>query len=62
VPGAWTVQSGHQFLEQLEGEIRSAVPNLTVTTHLEPLEDPCSWDDLSLDRDASPPAAGRAGG
>jgi len=62
VPGAWTVQRGHQLLEQLEGEIRSAVPNLTVMTHLEPLEDPCSWDDLSLDRDAPPPVAGQAGG
>ncbi len=51
VPGAWTVQQGHEILEQIEGEIRAVVPNTTVTTHLEPLEDPCSWEDLSLDRE-----------
>jgi len=53
VPGAWTVQRGHELLEEIEGQIRAAVPNVTVTTHLEPLEDPCSWDDLSLDRNVS---------
>lgn len=53
VPGAWTVQKGHELLEEIEGQIRTAVPNVTVTTHLEPLEDPCSWDDLSLDRNVS---------
>lgn len=61
VPGAWTVQRGHQLLEQLEEEIRGAVPNLTVTTHLEPLEDPCSWDDLTLDRGAPHPESTTGG-
>jgi cation diffusion facilitator family transporter len=50
VPGAWTVQRGHDLLEEVEAQIRAAVPNATVTTHLEPLEDPCSWDDVTLDR------------
>lgn len=53
VPGAWTVQRGHELLEEIEAQIRAAVPNATVTTHLEPLEDPCSWEDLTLDREAS---------
>ncbi|NJD20796.1 MAG: cation transporter [Gemmatimonadetes bacterium] len=53
VPGAWTVQRGHELLEEVEAQVRAAVPNVTVTTHLEPLEDPCSWDDLSLDRPVS---------
>lgn len=50
VPGAWTVQRGHQLLEEVEAEMRAAIPNLTVFTHLEPLEDPCSWEDVALDR------------
>jgi cation diffusion facilitator family transporter len=50
VPGDWTVHRGHQLLEQLEGEIRSALPNTTVFTHLESLDDPRSWHDIGLDR------------
>jgi cation diffusion facilitator family transporter len=50
VPGAWTVQRGHELLEELEQELRSAVPGITVFTHLEPLEDPASLLDRELDR------------
>ena len=50
VPGEWTVQQGHQLLERIERDIRAALPNTTVTTHLEPLEDPNSFDDVALDR------------
>ena len=50
VPGVWTVQHGHHLLEQVEREIRQAVPNVTVFTHLEPLEDPTAWEDAYLDR------------
>ncbi|MBI3654696.1 MAG: cation transporter [Acidobacteria bacterium] len=50
VPGAWSVQRGHQLLEEIEQEIRSALPDVSVLTHLEPVEDPASWDDLELDR------------
>ncbi len=50
VPGAWTVQVGHELLEQIEAKIRGSVPNVTVLTHLEPLEDPASHDDIRLDR------------
>lgn len=53
VPGEWTVQHGHQLLERVEHDIRQALPNATVFTHLEPLEDPVAWEDLQLDRDAS---------
>jgi cation diffusion facilitator family transporter len=51
VPGNWTVQRGHDLLEQIESEVRRAVPYSTVFTHLEPLEDPLSWDDLRLERE-----------
>ncbi len=50
VPGAWSVQRGHNVLEQIEREIRAAVPRVNVFTHLEPLDDPSSWQDISLDR------------
>jgi cation diffusion facilitator family transporter len=50
VPGAWTVQRGHNVVEQIEGDLRSRLPNLSVVTHLEPVEDPVSWADVSLDR------------
>jgi cation diffusion facilitator family transporter len=50
VPGAWTVDHGHQLLERIEAGIRNALPNATVFTHLESLDDPASWNDISLDR------------
>jgi divalent metal cation (Fe/Co/Zn/Cd) transporter len=50
VPGEWTVQQGHDLLEEMEREIRAAVPGATVFTHLEPIGDPAAWQDLTLDR------------
>jgi cation diffusion facilitator family transporter len=50
VPGEWSVQKGHDLLEKIEEEVRAAVPNSTVDTHLEPIEDPVSWNDLRLER------------
>ncbi len=50
VPGAWTVHQGHLLLERIEADIRAAVPNVSVLTHLESIEDPASWDDIGLDR------------
>jgi len=45
VPGRMTVQAGHDLVERLENEIQSQLPHVEVLTHLEPLEDPKSWDD-----------------
>jgi cation diffusion facilitator family transporter len=50
VPGSWTVQRGHDLLETIEERIREAVPNSVVDTHLEPVEDPVSWEDTRLER------------
>jgi cation diffusion facilitator family transporter len=50
VPGDWTVQRGHDLLEQVERDIRAAVPGATVFTHVEPVGDPLAWEDTSLDR------------
>jgi cation diffusion facilitator family transporter len=50
VPGDWTVARGHQLLERIEHDIRQVVPHATVETHLEPVEDPASFEDQGLDR------------
>ncbi|MGZ6971621.1 MAG: cation diffusion facilitator family transporter, partial [Thermoanaerobaculia bacterium] len=50
VPGAWTVKRGHDICEEIERAVTEALPGSSVTTHLEPLEDPSSWDDRGLDR------------
>ncbi|TCJ15563.1 cation transporter [Parasulfuritortus cantonensis] len=54
VPGAWTVQVGHDWCERIEADIRRAIPNTHVTTHLEPREDPVSLVDQGLDRPGGP--------
>ena len=50
VPGDWTVQRGHDLVEEIEDDLRQARPNSVIFTHLESLEDPASWQDTSLDR------------
>jgi len=57
VPGAWTVQQGHDLVEKIEAEIRAVVSESSVFTHLEPLEDPLSWADETLDRAPDEPPA-----
>ena len=56
VPGEWTVRRGHDLCEEIEMAIREALPDTTVFTHLEPLEDPIAWEDVGLDRRPEPPA------
>ena len=50
VPGDWSVQTAHHLAEQLEGEIRQNIPNISVFIHVEPVDDPASWQDTALDR------------
>ena len=57
VPGAWSVQRGHDVVEEVESALRSRLPYATVFTHLEPAEDPRSFRDTGLDR-AEGPAPG----
>lgn len=54
VPGAWTVREGHAVAERIERDLRRVLPNATVTTHVEPVEDPVSWQDATLDRVDTP--------
>lgn len=50
VPGEWTVKHGHELCEEIELAISRALPNTSITTHLEPLNEPVSWADLELER------------
>lgn len=52
VPGEWNVHTGHDWCERIEADIRAVLPHAHVTTHLEPIEDPCSRADQQLDRQA----------
>ena len=45
VPGAWTVQAGHDLLERVEADLDRTLGGAAVFTHLEPVEDPASWAD-----------------
>lgn len=46
VPDDWTVLAGHDFIEGIEREMREAVPGLVVLSHLEPISDPASYEDI----------------
>jgi len=51
VPGDWTVHDAHHIAEDFEADIRSALGGaVTVFTHLEPVEDELSMEDMNLDR------------
>lgn len=48
MPGSWSVQKSHEVADQIEAEMRQAVPQLSTLTHVEPVEDPRSWADEQL--------------
>jgi divalent metal cation (Fe/Co/Zn/Cd) transporter len=51
VPGDRTVHDAHHIAEDFENDIRTALGGvITVFTHLEPMEDEISMDDMYLDR------------
>jgi cation diffusion facilitator family transporter len=51
VPGEMTVHDAHHLAEDFESDIRSALGGaVTVFTHLEPVEDELSMEDMNLDR------------
>lgn len=51
VPGSWSVQRGHDLAELVEAALDGALEGLTnIFTHLEPLDDPVSQEDIELDR------------
>lgn len=48
VPGSWTVKQGHDAMEDLIDEILDEWPEMRVSGHLEPIEDPCSYEDMDV--------------
>ncbi len=50
VPGDWDVTRGHRFADDLEHELRALFDGMVVITHLEPIGDPRSYQDIDLDR------------
>jgi cation diffusion facilitator family transporter len=54
VPGDWSVQKGHTLMEAIERDLRQALMPISIFTHLEPLEDPVSWQDIELTREEEP--------
>lgn len=50
VPDDWSVQKGHDLCEDIEVDICKEVEYSVVFTHLEPIADPLSWQDVELMR------------
>jgi cation diffusion facilitator family transporter len=44
VPGDWSVAQGHDLLEHVEEAVMAVLPDANVHTHLEPREDPRSYE------------------
>ena len=50
VPDAWPVDRAHQLSEEIEERVRSLVPNAITFSHIEPISQPASYDDIKLER------------
>jgi len=51
VPGEWTVKHGHDCADDIEESIIQLFDEpVTVSTHIEPVEDPASMRDIGIDR------------
>ena len=65
---ACTVKQGHDMAVRFESEITAMWERATVLVHVEPVEEPGSYDDIAIDRRAARrltrqcPASGRPGG
>ena len=49
VPGAWTVQQGHDLVEEVEEAVHREFGEIALTCHLEPAEDPRAYGDYSAE-------------
>jgi cation diffusion facilitator family transporter len=50
VPGAWTVHDAHHLAEDFEQDVMKALGDTNIVTHLEPIEDEISMNDIHIDR------------
>ncbi len=51
VPGTWSVHDAHHFAEDFETDIRAALGEAVITTHLEPIDDELSMHDILLEQE-----------
>jgi cation diffusion facilitator family transporter len=49
VPGAWSVQRGHDLMEEVEAAVHGKFPDIALTCHLEPSEDPRAYGDYAAE-------------
>lgn len=49
VPGAWSVRRAHDLVERVEAELAVIAPSITLSAHIEPTEDPRSYDDFETE-------------
>ncbi|CAL8980296.1 Ferrous-iron efflux pump FieF [Propionicimonas sp. T2.31MG-18] len=45
LPGDWTIQKGHDLIEDVESRLVTEFDHAQVFTHMEPIEDPRSYED-----------------
>ena len=45
VPGGWTVRRGHDLVEDITDALVAEFPDIDVLCHIEPVEDPRSYED-----------------
>jgi cation diffusion facilitator family transporter len=48
VPGTWTIQQGHALTENINDAVQAEYPELHIICHVEPIEDPRSYEDIEL--------------
>jgi cation diffusion facilitator family transporter len=51
VPGDWSVRKSHSLAEQFERKVVETIKNANIVTHIEPVEDPLSMVDATIDRE-----------
>lgn len=51
VPGEWSVKEAHRLAEEFESELRATLGEAVITTHIEPIEDELSMEDISLEQE-----------
>jgi cation diffusion facilitator family transporter len=51
VPGNWSVNKSHALAEKFESRVCDTIPNANIVTHIEPIDDPLSMKDATIDRE-----------
>lgn len=49
MPDDWSIKRGHELIDKIEEDMRTAVAGSIVFTHMEPISDPASMADIDLE-------------